>query len=176
MRHLTLFVLQVDLGVLKTVRGIITQGARGLEGSTSADNRAFVRKYKLAHSLNGKDWSYVIDSKTGFAKVNKNAHYHAQMHAKLMIFLLRSLSFPIPHKSPTDSPLLFPFCPLSHYCFFCSAGKKNSFIPASPLKIIAFNHLSPLVSVSASMPFFLHSFCLSSTCSLIPYLSLMGVN
>lgn len=61
--------LQVDLGVPKTVRGIITQGARGLEGSTSAENRAFVRKYKLAHSLTGKDWTYMTDSKTGFAKV-----------------------------------------------------------------------------------------------------------
>ncbi|MEQ2194549.1 NAP1- protein 2, partial [Xenoophorus captivus] len=68
--------LQVDLGVPKMVRGIITQGARGLEGSSSADNRAFVRKYKLAHSLNGKDWSYIIDSKSGFAKIFEgNSHY-----------------------------------------------------------------------------------------------------
>lgn len=65
-----LTVLQVDLGVPKMVRGLITQGARGLEGSTSAENRAFVRKYKLAHSLNGKEWTYITDSKTGFAKVN----------------------------------------------------------------------------------------------------------
>lgn len=64
-----LTVLQVDLGVPKMVRGLITQGARGLEGSTSAENRAFVRKYKLAHSLNGKEWTYITDSKTGFAKV-----------------------------------------------------------------------------------------------------------
>uniref|UniRef100_A0A4W6GAR8 Neuropilin n=1 Tax=Lates calcarifer TaxID=8187 RepID=A0A4W6GAR8_LATCA len=68
--------LQVDLGVPKTVRGIITQGARGLEGSTSAENRAFVRKYKLAHSLTGKDWTYITDSKTGFAKIFEgNSHY-----------------------------------------------------------------------------------------------------
>uniref|UniRef100_A0A665VGJ0 Neuropilin n=1 Tax=Echeneis naucrates TaxID=173247 RepID=A0A665VGJ0_ECHNA len=68
--------LQVDLGVPKMVRGIITQGARGLEGSTSAENRAFVRKYKLAHSLNGKDWTHIIDSKTGFAKIFEgNSHY-----------------------------------------------------------------------------------------------------
>uniref|UniRef100_A0AAV2JYV4 Neuropilin n=1 Tax=Knipowitschia caucasica TaxID=637954 RepID=A0AAV2JYV4_KNICA len=68
--------LQVDLGVPKTVRGIITQGARGLEGSTSAENRAFVRKYKLAHSLNGKDWTHIIDSKTGLAKIFEgNGHY-----------------------------------------------------------------------------------------------------
>lgn len=64
--------LQVDLGVPKMVRGIITQGARGLEGS--AENRAFVRKYKLAHSSNGKDWTYITDSKTGFAKVEENTH------------------------------------------------------------------------------------------------------
>lgn len=62
----------MDLGVPKMVRGIITQGARGLEGS--AENRAFVRKYKLAHSSNGKDWTYITDSKTGFAKVEENTH------------------------------------------------------------------------------------------------------
>ncbi|KAE8299515.1 Neuropilin-2 Vascular endothelial cell growth factor 165 receptor 2 Precursor [Larimichthys crocea] len=68
--------LQADLGVPKMVRGIITQGARGLEGSTSAENRAFVRKYKLAHSLTGKDWTYITDSKTGFAKIFEgNGHY-----------------------------------------------------------------------------------------------------
>uniref|UniRef100_A0A673CHW3 Neuropilin n=1 Tax=Sphaeramia orbicularis TaxID=375764 RepID=A0A673CHW3_9TELE len=68
--------LQVDLGVPKMVRGIITQGARGLEGSTSTENRAFVRKYKLAHSLNGRDWTYITDSKTGLAKIFEgNSHY-----------------------------------------------------------------------------------------------------
>ncbi|CAL8266302.1 unnamed protein product [Lota lota] len=68
--------LQVDLGVPKTVRGVITQGARGLEGSTSAENRAFVRKYKVAHSLTGKDWTYITDSKTGYAKIFEgNGHY-----------------------------------------------------------------------------------------------------
>ncbi|XP_061579959.1 neuropilin-2-like isoform X1 [Cololabis saira] len=68
--------LQVDLGVPKMVRGIITQGARGLEGSTSAENRAFVRKYKLSHSLNSRDWNSIIDSKTGFAKIFEgNSHY-----------------------------------------------------------------------------------------------------
>uniref|UniRef100_A0A674MY73 Neuropilin n=1 Tax=Takifugu rubripes TaxID=31033 RepID=A0A674MY73_TAKRU len=68
--------LQVDLGVPKMVRGIITQGARGLEGSSSAENRAFVRKYKLAHSLNGKDWTSITDSKTSFAKIFEgNSHY-----------------------------------------------------------------------------------------------------
>ncbi|XP_076018121.1 neuropilin-2b, partial [Genypterus blacodes] len=68
--------LQVDLGMPKTVRGIITQGARGLEGSTSAENRAFVRKYKLAHSLAGKDWTFITDIKTGLAKIFEgNGHY-----------------------------------------------------------------------------------------------------
>uniref|UniRef100_A0A3P8X163 Neuropilin n=1 Tax=Cynoglossus semilaevis TaxID=244447 RepID=A0A3P8X163_CYNSE len=68
--------LQVDLGAPKMVRGIITQGARGLEGSTTAENRAFVRKYKLAHSLTGKDWVYITDTKTEFAKIFEgNSHY-----------------------------------------------------------------------------------------------------
>lgn len=89
----------------KTVRGVITQGARGLEGSTSAENRAFVRKYKLAHSLTGKDWSYITDSKTGFAKVKEgDAHTHSHIHkislrltdTYVLSFLRLSLSV-LPH-------------------------------------------------------------------------------
>lgn len=79
-RNGVMCVLQVDLGVPKMVRGVITQGARGLEGSTSAENRAFVRKYKLAHSLNGKDWSYIPDSKTGFAKVKRPSSSSQTQH------------------------------------------------------------------------------------------------
>ncbi|KAJ3592136.1 hypothetical protein NHX12_007265, partial [Muraenolepis orangiensis] len=68
--------LQVDLGVPKTVRGLITQGARGLEGSTGAENRAFVRKYKVAHSMTGKEWHYIADSNSGYTKVFEgNSHY-----------------------------------------------------------------------------------------------------
>nr|XP_015215075.1 PREDICTED: neuropilin-2 isoform X1 [Lepisosteus oculatus] len=54
--------LQVDLGLPKMVRGVITQGTRGGEGST--ENRAFVRKYRVAYSMNGKDWDYIIDPRT----------------------------------------------------------------------------------------------------------------
>ncbi len=61
--------LQVDLGTPKTVRGVITQGARSGEGGTSSENRAYVRKYRLAHSLTGKDWNFVMDSKTSMPKV-----------------------------------------------------------------------------------------------------------
>ncbi|XP_048861849.1 neuropilin-2-like isoform X1 [Brienomyrus brachyistius] len=68
--------LQVDLGMPKMVRGVITQGARGGESSTSTDNRAFVRKYRVAHSMNGRDWSLIIDSKTGLPKIFEgNTHY-----------------------------------------------------------------------------------------------------
>ncbi|KAK1789031.1 hypothetical protein P4O66_014985 [Electrophorus voltai] len=68
--------LQVDLGAAKTVRGIITQGARSVDGSGSAENRAFVRKYRLSHSMNGKEWSYFLDPKTGHAKIFEgNTHY-----------------------------------------------------------------------------------------------------
>ncbi|KAL4635803.1 neuropilin-2-like isoform X1 [Arapaima gigas] len=68
--------LQVDLGVPKAVRGVITQGARSGEGSTSAENRAFVRKYRVSHSMNGKDWTFIMDSKTSLPKVFEgNAHY-----------------------------------------------------------------------------------------------------
>ncbi|KAG9332940.1 hypothetical protein JZ751_014035 [Albula glossodonta] len=68
--------IQVDLGVPKMVRGVITQGARSGEGGTSVDNRAFVRKYRLAHSLNGRDWRFLMDSKTSLPKVFEgNTHY-----------------------------------------------------------------------------------------------------
>lgn len=55
----------------KTVRGVITQGARGGDAGSGAttDNRAFVRKYKVAHSLNAKEWNFIMDSKTSLPKV-----------------------------------------------------------------------------------------------------------
>lgn len=54
-----------------TVRGVITQGARGGDAGSgaTADNRAFVRKYKVAHSLNGKEWNFIMDLKTSLPKV-----------------------------------------------------------------------------------------------------------
>ncbi|KAM4601578.1 neuropilin-2-like isoform 2-T2 [Polymixia lowei] len=70
--------LQVDLGLPKMVRGVITQGARGGDAAsgTATDNRAFVRKYKVTHSLDGKDWNYVMDIKTSLPKVFEgNTHY-----------------------------------------------------------------------------------------------------
>ncbi|XP_073489468.1 neuropilin-2 isoform X1 [Aquarana catesbeiana] len=66
--------LQVDLGAVKTVKGIIIQGARG--GDTSTENRAFVRKFKVGYSLNGNDWEFVKDPKTEQAKLFEgNMHY-----------------------------------------------------------------------------------------------------
>uniref|UniRef100_A0A8B9J5B8 F5/8 type C domain-containing protein n=1 Tax=Astyanax mexicanus TaxID=7994 RepID=A0A8B9J5B8_ASTMX len=62
--------LQVDLATTKMVHGVITQGARSGEVGSNSDNRAFVRKYRLAHSLNGKDWNFVMDSKTSMPKVS----------------------------------------------------------------------------------------------------------
>ncbi|XP_045912774.1 neuropilin-2a isoform X2 [Micropterus dolomieu] len=70
--------LQVDLGVPKTVRGVITQGARGGDAGSGAttDNRAFVRKYKVAYSLNGKEWNFIMDSKISLPKIFEgNTHY-----------------------------------------------------------------------------------------------------
>ncbi|XP_071380674.1 neuropilin-2a isoform X2 [Centroberyx affinis] len=70
--------LQVDLGVPKTVRGVITQGARGGDAGSGAttDNRAFVRKYKVAHSLDGKDWNFIMDIKTSLPQIFEgNTHY-----------------------------------------------------------------------------------------------------
>uniref|UniRef100_A0A1A8H033 Neuropilin n=1 Tax=Nothobranchius korthausae TaxID=1143690 RepID=A0A1A8H033_9TELE len=70
--------LQVDLGVPKIIRGVITQGARGGDAGTgtATDNRAFVRKYKVAHSLDGKDWTFITDSRTSLPKIFEgNTHY-----------------------------------------------------------------------------------------------------
>ncbi|XP_078536417.1 neuropilin-2 isoform X1 [Lissotriton helveticus] len=65
--------LQVDLGVPKTVKGVIIQGARG--GDTM-ENRAFVRKFKVAYSMSGKDWEFVQNSKKEQVKLFEgNMHY-----------------------------------------------------------------------------------------------------
>ena len=61
--------LQVDLGVPKTVKGIIIQGARGGDSITAVEARAFVRKFKVSYSLNGKDWEHVQDPRTQQPKV-----------------------------------------------------------------------------------------------------------
>ncbi|KAM6945578.1 LOW QUALITY PROTEIN: neuropilin-2a [Aplochiton taeniatus] len=72
--------LQVDLGVPKTV-GVITQGDQGGEpatggGAAATDNRAFVRSTAWAHSLDGKDWSFIMDIKTSLPKIFEgNTHY-----------------------------------------------------------------------------------------------------
>lgn len=70
--------LQVDLGVPKTVRGVITQGARGGDPGSATENRAFVRKYKVAHSLDGKDWNLIMDSKTSLPKVDERTEYSVE--------------------------------------------------------------------------------------------------
>ncbi|XP_062391018.1 neuropilin-2-like, partial [Sardina pilchardus] len=68
--------LQVDLGVAKAVRGVITQGARGMDGGSSTESRAYVRKYRLAHSVTGRDWTFVMDAKTNLPKIFEgNTHF-----------------------------------------------------------------------------------------------------
>nr|XP_023695789.1 neuropilin-2-like isoform X1 [Paramormyrops kingsleyae] len=70
--------LQVDLGSPRRVHGIITQGARGGDGGSGAENRAFVRKYRVAHSLTGRDWTFAMDTKTSQPKIFEgNTHYDA---------------------------------------------------------------------------------------------------
>lgn len=61
--------LQVDLGAPKTVKGVIVQGARGGDSITAVEARAFVRKFKVSYSLNGKDWEYIQDPRTQQPKV-----------------------------------------------------------------------------------------------------------
>lgn len=164
------------------VRGIITQGARGLEGS--AENRAFVRKYKLAHSSNGKDWTYITDSKTGFAKVEENTHTHTlspcfwhkrgpplssgpqSLLTHLQFIYSRLSAEPFP-----PSLSLSPRLCLSHSCHF---SQKRRFSTASAPIIIQFNHLAR--HSSCFCVFLSPSPALSLSSSLILYLSLMGVN
>ncbi|EHB10948.1 Neuropilin-2 [Heterocephalus glaber] len=68
--------LQVDLGAPKTVKGVIIQGARGGDSSTAVEARAFVRKFKVSYSLNGKDWEYIPDPRTQQPKLFEgNVHY-----------------------------------------------------------------------------------------------------
>uniref|UniRef100_A0A672LNE7 F5/8 type C domain-containing protein n=1 Tax=Sinocyclocheilus grahami TaxID=75366 RepID=A0A672LNE7_SINGR len=92
--------LQVDLGTPKTVRGVITQGARRGNQLTSSENRAFVRKYRLAHSLNGKDWNFVMDSKTSMPKV-------VNLSRRLISKTVRNLTNPKVLNGSVSSLLLF---------------------------------------------------------------------
>lgn len=62
--------LQVDLGVPKNVKGVIIQGARGGDSVTTTESRSFVKKFKVAYSMNGKDWEFIQDPKTMQAKVS----------------------------------------------------------------------------------------------------------
>ncbi|KAK1336575.1 hypothetical protein QTO34_002608 [Cnephaeus nilssonii] len=68
--------LQVDLGAPKTVKGVIVQGARGGDSIAAVEARAFVRKFKVSYSLNGKDWEYIPDPRTQQPKLFEgNMHY-----------------------------------------------------------------------------------------------------
>ncbi|XP_071419004.1 neuropilin-2 isoform X2 [Pithys albifrons albifrons] len=68
--------LQVDLGVPKSIRGVIIQGARGGDSVTTTESRSFVKKFKVAYSMNGKDWDFIQDPKTMQAKLFEgNIHY-----------------------------------------------------------------------------------------------------
>lgn len=134
----------------KMVRGIITQGARGLEGSTSAENRAFVRKYKLAHSITGKEWTTITDKKTGFAKV-KMGKTHTNIHTLLsdchcQFFLICCLFLAVFQLNPSSLCSFPPSLRLSFSLLglvIFSKKKKRHFITASALIIIQFNHLTP---------------------------------
>ncbi|XP_057267627.1 neuropilin-2 isoform X3 [Pezoporus wallicus] len=68
--------LQADLGVPKNVRGVIIQGARGGDSVTTTESRSFVKKFKVAYSMNGKDWDFIRDPKTMQGKLFEgNIHY-----------------------------------------------------------------------------------------------------
>ncbi|XP_010187217.1 PREDICTED: neuropilin-2 [Mesitornis unicolor] len=68
--------LQVDLGIPKNIKGIIIQGARGGDSMTTTESRSFVKKFKVAYSMNGKDWEFIQDPKTMQAKLFEgNIHY-----------------------------------------------------------------------------------------------------
>uniref|UniRef100_A0A8C0G9Q1 Neuropilin n=1 Tax=Chelonoidis abingdonii TaxID=106734 RepID=A0A8C0G9Q1_CHEAB len=68
--------LQVDLGVPKNVKGVVIQGARGGDSITVVEARSFVKKFRVAYSMNGKDWEYIQDTKTMQPKLFEgNMHY-----------------------------------------------------------------------------------------------------
>ncbi|XP_020636417.3 neuropilin-2 isoform X1 [Pogona vitticeps] len=67
--------LQVDLGVPKNVKGVIIQGARGGDSINVVEARAFVKKFKVTYSMNGKDWEYIRDPKMQVKTFEGNIHY-----------------------------------------------------------------------------------------------------
>ncbi|XP_069790013.1 neuropilin-2-like isoform X2 [Narcine bancroftii] len=57
--------IQVALPIPKAVSAIIIQGARGassVDGGMGGENKAFVRKFKLAYSMNGVNWTFIKES------------------------------------------------------------------------------------------------------------------
>lgn len=78
--------LQVDLGVPKNIKGVIIQGARGGDSVTTTESRSFVKKFKVAYSMNGKDWDFIQDPKTMQAKVGT-----ASSSCKMRCFWLSSV-------------------------------------------------------------------------------------
>ncbi|XP_043931341.1 neuropilin-2-like [Protopterus annectens] len=70
--------LQVDLGSPKAVSGVIIQGARGGDSSSgsASENKAFVRKFKVSHSMSGEKWEYIKDMHTQQPMIFEgNFHY-----------------------------------------------------------------------------------------------------
>lgn len=75
--------LQVDLGIPKNIRGVIIQGARGGDSVTTTESRSFVKKFKVAYSMNGKDWDFIQDPKTMQAKVGTWLHCLEQLQNRI---------------------------------------------------------------------------------------------
>ena len=104
----------MDLGVPKTVRGVITQGARGGDAGSGAstDNRAFVRKYKVAYSLNGKEWNFIMDMKTSLPKVGVRRGLMGGNYMFVCLYYIQHQFSNLPHA--TEMTLHF------YICVFCT--------------------------------------------------------
>ncbi|CAL1594873.1 unnamed protein product [Knipowitschia caucasica] len=81
--------IQVDLGSLKKVTGIITQGAKDF------GHIHFVTAFKLAHSDNGEDWT-IVKNKKGQDKVfagniDNNVHHQNRLDPALFCRYVRVL-------------------------------------------------------------------------------------
>lgn len=59
--------LQVDLGQERLVNGLIIQGGKLRE------HRVFMRKFRLAYSSTGSNWTLVLDNDTNKPKVSTEA-------------------------------------------------------------------------------------------------------
>lgn len=97
-RHPGNFCPQVDLESPKKITGVITQGAKDF-GSVQ-----FVSAFKVAHSLDGRSWNIVQDSKTKTDQVWREGHKRQRFRGQFPDVMSCCVSTDLPGKQRQQRP------------------------------------------------------------------------